>query len=107
MVDFAVIRAELETERSQLADQLDELDSTNPDSGLSFDDNFADSAQVAAEQGEAKALAGSLRDQLTDIEAALARLDDGSYGQCESCPERISDARLEAVPTARQCINCA
>jgi RNA polymerase-binding transcription factor DksA len=42
--------------------------------------------------------------ELTDIEHALARLDDGTYGQCEACGAAIDDARLEALPAARFCL---
>ena len=66
--------------------------------------NFADSGQVAAEQGEIMALATDLRDQLDDVERALAKLDAGTYGQCEVCGEPIADARLEAMPATRFCI---
>ena len=71
------------------------------------DDNFADSGQVAAEQGETQALAAQLRDQLDDVEQALAKLDEGTYGPCEVCGEPIGDARLEVMPATRFCIEHA
>ncbi len=43
---------------------------------------------------------------LRDLEAALRRVDDGSFGFCEGCGEPISDRRLAAVPWARLCIPC-
>ena len=91
-------RAALEEERAQLSDQLRSL------LGEDFDANFADRAEVAAEQGEQQALAGVLRDQLAHVERALARLDDGTYGQCEICGEAIAAARLEALPSTTVCI---
>ena len=91
----------LEEERANLRGQLSEL------TGGSFDDNFADSGQVAAEQGENRVLANRLREQLDDVERALGRLDDGSYGQCETCGSPIGDARLEVMPAARFCIDHA
>lgn len=42
-----------------------------------------------------------------DIAAALDRLEKGTYGQCESCGTSIAEARLEALPFARNCITCA
>jgi RNA polymerase-binding transcription factor len=95
------VRASLVEEHTQLTEQLTEL------TGSSFDDNFADSAQVAAEQGEVQALAGNLKEQLDAVEAALTKLDDGTYGLCERCGRRISDARLEAMPATRFCIDHA
>jgi RNA polymerase-binding transcription factor DksA len=44
---------------------------------------------------------------LDDVERALSKLDDGSYGQCEVCGAPISDARLEAMPATRFCIDHA
>ena len=102
---LATLRASLEEERAQLHHQLEELDR---DSGtLGFDENFADSGQVGAQQGEQATLARSLHDQLEDVERALAKLDDGSYGRCENCGKEIQEARLEAIPAARHCIDCA
>lgn len=102
---LASVRAELEEERNQLSEQLRELG--RDESSLDFDDNFADSGQVAAEQGENQALAAQLRDQLDDVEAALARLDAGTYGTCEVCGRPIGEARLEVMPATRFCIDHA
>lgn len=96
----STVRASLEEERRQLLEQLSEPDEA-------FDENFADSGQVAAEQGEAQALAASLRDQLDAVEQALAKLDEGTYGLCERCQKPIPEARLEAVPASRFCIEHA
>ncbi len=97
----STVRASLEAERDQLANQLAALDEGE------FDENFADSGQVAAEQGEVQALAASLQDQLDAVEAALGKLDDGTYGLCERCQQPIAEARLEAMPASRYCIEHA
>jgi DnaK suppressor protein len=97
--------ARLAGEREHLAERLGELGAD--EAQLSADDSFADSAQVAAEQGENRALAAELRDQLNDVERAIAKLDDGTYGQCEVCGQPIGDTRLEAMPAARFCIDHA
>jgi RNA polymerase-binding protein DksA len=98
------VRAALEAERSEL---MGELSGVGDKAGDHYDPNFADSSQVTAERGEAEALASRLRATLADVEKALAKLDDGSYGQCEQCGQPIGEARLEAMPTARRCISCA
>ena len=72
-----------------------------------FDDGFADSGQVTAERGEVDALVGSLRETLSDIDNALAKIDAGTYGICERCGSPIGEDRLEAMPAARLCIECA
>ena len=104
--DMTRVRADLEAERDELRRQRAELE---PQSATApgFDENFADSGQVAAERGENFTLAANLTDQLDDVEAALQRLDDGTYGKCEVCGEQIGEARLEAMPAARFCINHA
>jgi DnaK suppressor protein len=101
---LSTVRSDLSDERARLELQISALE---PGGGSSFDDNFADSGQVAAEQGENKVLASQLRGELDEVERALAKLDDGTYGKCETCGEPISEARLEAKPAARFCINHA
>ena len=98
------LRASLDEEREQLKAQLAEFDD---DSDLSYDENFADSAQVAGQQGANRALSGQLGENLAEVERALAKMDDGTYGQCEVCGKQIAEARLEAMPAARFCIDHA
>jgi DnaK suppressor protein len=102
----AAPRARLLGERDRIRDQLKEL-GVGGNGSLSFDEGFADSSQVTAERGEIEALAGTLTDTLNDVEDALKKLDAGTYGRCESCGGQISEARLEAMPAARLCIECA
>ena len=102
----AVLRDQLQEERDRLRDQLQRL-GHGPGARLDFDENFADSGQVTAERGEVDALAGSLSENLAEIEAALTKLENGTYGQCEDCGQAIAPARLEAMPSARYCITCA
>jgi DnaK suppressor protein len=52
-------------------------------------------------------LLGSEKDALNQIDGALKRIDEGSYGRCEICGGRIAKPRLQAVPYAAQCIACA
>src|SRR5436305_13974832 len=100
----ADMRVSLEEEGKALRAQLEEL-GVGENGGLDYDQNFADSSQVTAERGEAEALAKSLRETLTEVAHALAKLEDGTYGTCESCRQPISTARLEAKPRARRCIS--
>jgi DnaK suppressor protein len=98
-------RTQLVGEQEQLAAQLGELHVGDPSEA--HDENFADSGQVAAEQGESMVLAGKLREQLDDVQRALDKLDAGSYGVCEACGAPISPDRLEAMPATRYCIDHA
>ena len=100
------LRASLEAERESLRQQLDDLGFGNGAAHV-YDANFADSSQVTAERGEAEAVAQKLRETLDEVELALRKFDDGSYGTCESCGKQIALARLEVMPAARYCIDCA
>ena len=46
-------------------------------------------------------------ERLRDINVALERIDDGTFGHCEECAQEISINRLRALPFARQCVKCA
>ena len=92
------LREQLESERARLRAQISTLDSGG--GTLSYDENFADSGQVAAELGENMALLNQLNEQLDEVHA-LAKFDQGKYGLCERCGEQIAEARLEAIPATR------
>jgi RNA polymerase-binding transcription factor len=100
-VTSVAARALLEAERDSLRAELADL------SGQDYDANFADTSQVTAERGEADVLASTLQESLDEVERALGKLDDGTYGKCEVCGEEIAANRLEAMPAARYCITHA
>ena len=103
---FERLRGELTTEQEHLATQLGELDETGGSAGFA-DEGFADTAQVSAEQGESRMLAAELRRELEDVEAAIGRLAEGTYGSCVACGNAIPDERLEAMPATKWCIEHA
>jgi RNA polymerase-binding transcription factor DksA len=70
------------------------------------DEHDPEGATLAFERQHVAALADSAREDLAEIQAALARLADGSYGTCQACGARISAERLAARPTARTCVGC-
>ncbi len=98
-------RHQLVEERQRVNEQLIHLG--HDGARDTFDENFADIGQVTAERGEVDAIVSALLETLDDVDHALAKLDDGSYGACEACGVPIGEARLEAMPTARLCIACA
>lgn len=100
------VRAKLERERKHLLARIDEL-TVGGEVDLDFDDEFADRGQIAGEQGENRALADTLQAELDDVERALGRIDDGSYGTCAVCEEPVSPERLEARPASDRCITHA
>ena len=62
---------------------------------------------VASDQELTLTLLGSDEDILDQIEAAIKRIEEGSYGRCEACGEQIPKTRLDAIPYAAQCVQCA
>jgi len=103
---LTALRAQLQEERQRLREQLLQM-GRGPAGELDFDEGFADTGQVTAERGEVDALAASLTETLRETEDALAKFDSDTYGKCENCGNVISSARLEAMPAARYCIDCA
>ena len=53
------------------------------------------------------AIGNETRLSIRVIQAALERIEDGTYGECDSCGEDIGEARLSAIPEATRCVNCA
>jgi DnaK suppressor protein len=105
------LRAQLEREREQQLAQLEEwgadpYSETVRDLGGS-EEGFADSAQVAEQRSEALAHIEQARNRLHQVDEALERMDEGTYGVCVDCGEDIDPARLEARPLSIRCVDCA
>lgn len=98
-IDLGVARTRLESERDRVRDLLSEVhDNYETDGGISQSgDAGADTTYADASHG----LQDALKRELGEIDAALERLDNGSYGVDEKTGEPIDPARLEAEPTAR------
>lgn len=108
-IDADNIRKILSDERKKLVHQLDELGSDEngdlrPD--LDFGEGFADAAAITSERTEVLGLVETLKIQLDDVDAAVEKLEAGTYGICESCGEEIGVARMEGRPTSRYCVEC-
>ena len=71
------------------------------------DEHDPEGATIAFERQHIAAFVSHTRERLAEIDAALARLDAGSYGRCARCGEPIPPARLAARPAAPTCIRCA
>lgn len=103
-IDLGEIRKELEEMRADLDMQIEEekenvrAESANPDrTELAHSYDF----------GQRKsALLDRLEGQRNQVDQALQRLDDGTYGQCTNCGQQIAPGRLKAMPQASLCIEC-
>lgn len=71
------------------------------------DEHDPEGATLAFERQHAAALLDAAREQVAAIEAALQRLEQGRYGQCDRCGQPIGAERLAARPAALTCIQCA
>jgi RNA polymerase-binding transcription factor DksA len=71
------------------------------------DEHDPEGATVAFERQHIATLLGEARQRLAQIDAALARLADGSYGRCADCGQPVGAARLAARPMTTTCIRCA
>lgn len=108
-VDFDQARKVLTEEREKLVHQLAELGSDeNGDlrSDLDFGEGFADAAAVTSERTEVLGIVETLKHQLDDVDEAMTKLDDGTYGTCQSCGKEIGAARMEARPFSLLCVDC-
>ncbi|MGI9649445.1 MAG: TraR/DksA family transcriptional regulator [Acidimicrobiia bacterium] len=108
-IDLDNARKVLLEEREKVVHQLAELGSDEngdlrPD--LDFGEGFADAAAVTSERTEVLGIVETLKHQLDDVDAAVSKLDDGTYGTCHSCGKEIGSARMEARPTSLYCVDC-
>jgi DnaK suppressor protein len=71
------------------------------------DEHDPEGATIAFERQHVAALLSQAREHLTEIDAAIRKLAEGSYGRCERCAQDIGAARLAARPVATTCMNCA
>lgn len=71
------------------------------------DEHDTEGVTIAVSRAQVASLASDGRRRLEEIDAALARLEAGTYGRCERCDEQIETARLEARPATTWCIDCA
>jgi RNA polymerase-binding transcription factor DksA len=102
------IRTALEGERASIERQLQEHGAPADGDGVDVlvNEGFADSAQATTERSQLISMIEQLRSHHHLVVNALRRLDEGTYGKCERCGERIPPERLEALPTATLCVGC-
>lgn len=108
-IDISHFRGVLEEQHILVLHQIRELGATESGDlteGVEFGDGFADAGAATAERTETIGIVVALKTQLDGIEAALARIAEGTYGTCASCGKEIPEARLEARPESILCVDC-
>lgn len=100
------MRAGMAAEAATLAASLEALFSASRDSNAD-DEHDPEGATIGFERAQLTALLAATRERIAEVDDALRRVTDGSYGVCERCREPIAAPRLAARPFARFCIACA
>ncbi len=104
------VREELGREKTRLLEEIataeEGLADLIRDSGDGAGDDQADAGSKTFEREHEMSLANNARDMLDQVEHALARISDGSYGVCETCAKPIGKFRLQAFPRATLCRSC-
>lgn len=97
-----------ERERLQTLIAEDEKEAVSQEQDVgelsTIDQHTGDHGTETFEQEKALSLLETHREELADVETALKKLDDGTYGKCEACGEPIPEERLAARPAARFCL---
>jgi RNA polymerase-binding protein DksA len=111
-VDTEHFRQRLLDERQRVVDAIENLHNENPGSigeetdEPTFQDNhLGDIATATFDREMASSLEENSNHVLTEIDAALARIEEGTFGVCERCAKPIDAERLEALPWATLCID--
>ncbi|MHB1131722.1 MAG: TraR/DksA family transcriptional regulator [Chloroflexota bacterium] len=108
---YADLQQRLLTERDRLRHDLEAAREAAP-TGVSASDepsygnHLADEATTTYQQEANLALERHMQGELAATEAALLRIEEGTYGSCENCGADIGKERLAAMPTATLCIQC-
>jgi len=107
MEDFEVIRGLLRDKRSALASRVGRIAQDVRHSGLPLPADSVEQVTLRACDEVLDGLSEGARAEISRINATLDRIDRGDYGVCKECGEEIRVKRLEAVPYAEFCIDCA
>ena len=107
---FNLLRSRLESERKRLLDELEQLKTAvRPADERREGSPFGKREEEATESFELEkrlSLEKRIREQLAEVEHALKKFEDGTYGLCDNCRQPIDPARLEALPQATLCLRC-
>jgi DnaK suppressor protein len=112
-IDTGELKQRLEQERARLTDAVAFLERDNAGSiedelgeiSGGIDNHMADTATATFDRELEGGLEEGAQQTLVDVNAALARIEDGSFGTCEVCGKSIGAERLAAIPWARLCID--
>ncbi|MGI9325243.1 MAG: TraR/DksA family transcriptional regulator [Pseudomonadales bacterium] len=98
---------ELQSLKAEAQTRLDKLDSHMRHESGPVSPDFAEQASETVNDETIVALREQLGEEIAMINAALKRIDEGVYGTCAKCGQRIEPARLQAIPFVERCIDCS
>ena len=104
MTDYSVYRQQLMMLRDDLLNRMGKSQQEERDE-VQREGN-RDNAHLWEESDIRDSLDDQAEQELAQVNAALARVENGTYGSCSVCGEPIGEKRLEAVPHAATCVNC-
>ena len=99
-------RTDAEERLAEFGDAMSEVRIARSDA-TADDEHDPEGPTMTQEWSQRTAVLADVRAELSEIEHALARIADGTYGICARCGKRITVGRLDARPTATLCIDCA
>lgn len=103
-MDISTVEASL---RQRLEEMQKRLDKIKADRTKSHSADFAEQAQERENDEVLDQLGNETRVAINQIQNALQRIQDGSYGVCSVCGEEIAEGRLEVLPETTRCVDCA
>jgi len=83
-----------------------ELTEDGANQDMADEDGFGEGDTLNVERDRLLVVASEAQARVAEIDAALGRVDAGTYGLCEACSKPIPEARLEVVPEATLCVTC-
>jgi DnaK suppressor protein len=105
-VPYERLKDGLLVQHTQLTEQLAALSEVASNDHLGYSNHQADDASAAFDQAKDLAIRINAEKMLQQVDAALKRFDDGTYGLCIECNKPIDTARLKAIPYAELCMDC-
>lgn len=109
-MDSTKLTEKLQARRSEITEQMESLvpgGAVSTDEGIAFDEPVGEDRSAAVQRMTQLNMHSGLEAELQTVDAALAKIDDGTYGDCEECGNPIGSDRLEAIPWAINCMNCS
>ena len=102
------VRATLTAKKAELLEQMGQLETLPGDRGeISFGKRVGEGTSMAVDRLSQVAVHDKLQLTLADVDRALAKVDEGTYGTCDACGGPVGEDRLEALPWAVLCVEDA